>query len=178
MRRYGVFVGGCLISRWGTATEARDDAKHVGGVVKEVDEQDRPLGSDKLVLEISEVVPSLNVLLRMHWTKRRKLNKTWQWLIWLEVFGRGGAQRCAVHGKVTVRILRRSRQTLDQDNLAGSAKIVLDALKVARVIDDDDPSHVSLICQQELGKPSTSVWVTADNLLTAETGSPGEPVTA
>jgi hypothetical protein len=107
----------------------------------------------------------------MHWSERRRLSEKWQWLVWTEVYARGGADKCAVPGKVQVRILRRSRQTLDQDNLAGSAKIVLDAMKISKIIEDDDPAHVSLTCQQEKGKPLTTVWITPDNSLTRVNGS-------
>lgn len=131
---------------------------------------------DRLVFEISEVVPSLNRLLRMHWTARRRLQDKWRWLVWTEIYARGGPERCGFTDKVQIRILRRSRKILDDDNLHGSAKIVLDAIKNSKVISDDNPLHVSLICQQELGKPLTTVWVTPVNVLIRADGSPDEPV--
>lgn len=134
-------------------------------------------GQDKAVtLTVTEVVPSLNKLLRMHWSARRKLIKKWQWLLWLEISRAGGLDTFP-KGKVEVRITRSSYHALDQDNLNGSAKIVLDALKINRVIPDDSPHHIALICDQDSGRPSTRIQVSASvNALTQVNGSSGEPV--
>ena len=112
-----------------------------------------------LLLEISEVVPSNNRLLRMHWAQRRKLAQKWQWLVWLEVFRLGFPS--LPPGKLAVRITRRSHHRMDADNLAGSAKIVLDALRYTHLIADDSPAHITLTCEQESGHSLTRIQLTA-----------------
>ena len=131
--------------------------------------------STTIRIEIPEVVPSLNRLLRMHWAARRRLLKRWEWAVFAEVYRVGGPLAVRFHGKVQVRICRRSRGMLDQDNLAGSAKFVLDALKVSKVIADDSPAHIELTCEQESGPALTTITVTPINPLSQVTGSPHEP---
>ena len=107
-------------------------------------------------IEIPETVPSLNIIMRLHWTSRRKLSQRWQWNIL--------AARPAVFKNYPlsrVHITRRSKKLLDADNLYGSAKIVVDALKTARLIVDDSPRHMELVCSQEKGKPCTEITIQA-----------------
>ena len=120
---------------------------------------------------IPEVVPSLNRLLRMHWRTRRRLLKKWEWAVFAEVYRLGGPIAVKQVGRVAVRITRRGRKTLDQDNLHGSAKIILDALKASRVIDDDSPAHIELTVEQESGSPQTTVRIAPINALQTDTGS-------
>lgn len=113
-----------------------------------------------LTLEIDEAVPSLNKLLRMHWVARRKLLKQWEWLIFLEFWKQhGGATNYYRAEKAKVRITRFSHHLLDPDNLHGSAKIVLDALKKIGLIADDAPDRLWLICEQESGAPRTVISI-------------------
>lgn len=52
-------------------------------------------------------------------------------------------------GKVALRYWRTYRsQPLDEDALSASVKPILDALVRAKVIEDDDPAHVDLSCDQ------------------------------
>lgn len=126
---------------------------------------------------IPEVAPSLNRLLRMHWRTRRRLLKKWEWAIFAEVYRLGGPIAVKQVGRVAVRITRRGRKTLDQDNLHGAAKIILDALKASKVIEDDSPAHIELTCEQESGSPQTTVRIAPINALREPTGSSSlEPV--
>lgn len=114
-------------------------------------------------IQVPEVAPSLNRLMRMHWSARRRVLKKWEWIVYAEVYRIGGPVALKYHGKVRVQIMRRSNHRLDPDNLHGAAKLVLDALKTAKVIEDDSPAHIELICEQESGKPQTTIKVSPIN---------------
>lgn len=123
-------------------------------------------------IQVPEIAPSLNRLVRMHWSARRRLLKKWEWIVFAEVYRVGGPLAIKYHGKMRVSIIRRSHHVLDHDNLHGAAKLVLDALKAARVIEDDSPDHIELHCEQERGPSQTTIHVDA---LTQVAGSRPEP---
>jgi hypothetical protein len=50
--------------------------------------------------------------------------------------------------RVTVRIERRSTRLLDPDNLYGSVKSLVDCLRAAKLIVDDDSQSISLVVTQ------------------------------
>jgi hypothetical protein len=85
------------------------------------------------------------------------------------------ASRCALEsdsggtdegtGRVTVRIVRCSRYLLDQDNLYGSAKQILDRLVESEIIPGDGPGEITLevvqfqvACPKEIGTAITVGW--------------------
>jgi hypothetical protein len=80
----------------------------------------------------------------MHWSERKRLSQYWYYLI---LSARPAVFTALPHAKVV--FTRHSKGTLDRDNLYGSAKIVIDALRYAGVIVDDSPEHLILDCQQE-----------------------------
>lgn len=124
-------------------------------------------------LDIDEVVPSVNRLMRMHWAQRRKLQKKWHWLIWLEFYRRGAPK--VPKGRLAVHITRYSFHVLDDDNLHGAAKVVLDALKTVKILTDDSPAYIALTCDQIRGGARTVIRVSPYNEVIGTTGSPGEP---
>ena len=86
-------------------------------------------------LIIPEKVPSnngANGLLRMHWTKRRKLCLTYQWLFRAQTQNRhlGRVQIYVTH-------YYRGQAIADYDNLVSTLKIPLDAIKKTGIIVDD-----------------------------------------
>lgn len=87
-------------------------------------------------------------LLRMHWTRRDRYTKTIAQLV------RSPGCPPPLKSPVDVVFCRAYRaREMDQDNLAASAKPVLDALRRAGVIEDDSPSHINLvICQMQRKK--------------------------
>lgn len=109
-----------------------------------------------ITLDIQDVPPGLNVLLRMNWYRRHAEGKKWQKLVWIA--------RCqALIGKpapickAQVVMTRTSPKLLDQDNLYGSAKLVLDAMKRLDLIVDDSPDHLHLDVKQEIGKANCRI---------------------
>lgn len=100
-----------------------------------------------ITLRIPELAPSLNSkggLLRMHWTRRKKLLVKWQYLVMEAAAGRKHSGPCRVT------ITRHYASTpLDRDNCYAAAKLPLDALRKCGIIkDDDNQTLMSLSCKQ------------------------------
>ena len=97
------------------------------------------------------LAPSQNQLLRMHWAKRQKRQKDFEWLIVQQV----GNRRSVLNG-VHVTITRKSCGVEpDPDNLTASAKLILDALQRVNVIKDDSPKNISLKVMWEKASKKT-----------------------
>jgi len=111
-------------------------------------------------LEIPEATPSLNTMLRRHWSVDRRLKKHWHKLVWVALFERPHGPR-ARFSKAKITITRSSPRMLDPDNAAGSVKHVVDALRACDVIADDTPEHIELIVRQEKGKAKTVIELEA-----------------
>jgi hypothetical protein len=58
--------------------------------------------------------------------------------------GKGGRP-----GRIVVRVTRRAARPLDADNYAGGCKPVIDALRYAGLVPDDDPASIDLVFRQE-----------------------------
>lgn len=111
-------------------------------------------------LNIPDVPPSLNMLMRMHWSKRKKLIDLWHRWIWVACSQAGVRTRDPLpFAKVTVECRR--KRALDPDNLYASAKPVLDGLRAHGLILDDSPSHITLTVTQSKGEPQTRVHIEA-----------------
>lgn len=96
-----------------------------------------------LSLAIPRVAPSLNTLLNWHWATRKKEKE-----IWIKEIQYAMSQQPAfiprkpLIKRCKIAFTRYSVRQLDRDNLAGSFKVIGDALKRAGVIEDDSPEHV------------------------------------
>lgn len=98
------------------------------------------------------MVPTQNALMRMHWSKRGRMQRNLGWLFLASA--RGLPIERAV---VTVR--RSGVKLLDPDNLVASCKLILDALQEARVISGDDPAHLVLrVSQRQVAHRSEQSW--------------------
>lgn len=110
-----------------------------------------------LQLVIPRVTPSLNKLLRLHWTTRRALQRDWGWEVAFAkrkagVFGWPRYERC------TVEIERRAPRLLDHDNAVGGLKVLLDALVANGLIEDDRPEVIGApLVTQATGSAQTTV---------------------
>jgi hypothetical protein len=79
---------------------------------------------------IPMTLPTLNVMLRMHWSKRRRLQQTVSWEI-MRALRLGGWNPSRPLNRCDVEIVRHSRREPDRDGLASTAKLILDALQPA-----------------------------------------------
>lgn len=92
-----------------------------------------------LTVAIPITLPTLNVLLRMHWAKRRKLQEEVAWMLRSEMgvvfrYPSSGRARTEWLAKIPlkhcrIRIVRHSRREPDPDGLDSTAKLILDALQ-------------------------------------------------
>lgn len=89
-------------------------------------------------IRVPAVPPSLNEIIRMHWSDLRKKKKAWATLV-------RSQQREGVHTPVQFTYHMARPGLLDMDNLYGSSKILIDALVRAGVLPDDDPQCVASI---------------------------------
>jgi hypothetical protein len=111
----------------------------------------------KVVLTIPDSVPSLNVLLGMHWGKRMKLRSRWHWLV--------REARLAVRARpqklehATITIERWGPRKIDFDNMVGSGKILVDLLVREGFLIDDSPDHVRVRYLQSIGPPKTTITI-------------------
>lgn len=100
------------------------------------------------------VAPGLNVMLREHFSKRKKRKETIQWCI---------IQQGLVNhkGRVELTYKRTSRRLLDDDNNAASAKSFLDALVKCGVIVDDSRKTIpnGIKFEQEKGDDKTEIII-------------------
>lgn len=96
-------------------------------------------------LEIQACPPSLNKVLRMHWTKKRSLWNDWR------VDVRGAMPEVVLRPIVKMRckITLAHSRLYDQDNAYGAVKPVVDALKEWKLIVDDKPEYLELTVEQE-----------------------------
>ena len=96
-------------------------------------------------MHVTDIPPSLNKVLRMHWTKRRKLLEAWMWMI--RVAWGHPLTTCQIKRKVTI-TLHHSR-LFDKDNAYGACKVIFDALKSQGLIVDDSPEWLEASVKQE-----------------------------
>lgn len=102
-------------------------------------------------LIIPELPPSLNEYLRLHWTARRRLGETWDWLVRVAALEAGGARSTSppAFARVTITLCYPTRQRVrDLDNATGGIKATLDSLRHNRLIVDDNPTAIELVVRQ------------------------------
>ncbi len=81
-------------------------------------------------------IPSLNVLLRTHWTKKAKMQEALLWKVKQQTRNRHS-------GEVIVTFHRKACKLMDWDNFSGSFKLVGDSLVKAKLIVDDKPDIIT-----------------------------------
>ena len=84
-------------------------------------------------------IPGMNGkvgLIRMHWTKKKKLKDMYTWLV-------RQATKNVHLGKVSIELIRYSSGTpMDYDNLVSTGKLIFDSIVSAGVILDDKDSII------------------------------------
>jgi Holliday junction resolvase RusA-like endonuclease len=95
---------------------------------------------------------SPNVMLRAHWAVRKKWKQKYQRLFsdWLQ---QNGDFTCPkpVHIDITRCVAGRGKM-MDPDNLVGSVKLLIDALRECGILYDDTPECVSIQVNQKWSK--------------------------
>ncbi len=112
----------------------------------------------EVIFSVPEVPIGLNKLLRMHWAARRKYQQRWNVLLWAERSKAWWGYRPPPL-RARVEIERRSSRVLDEDNLYGACKVVVDALKINELVVDDSPTHMELRCTQTKGAPLSRIRI-------------------
>lgn len=96
-----------------------------------------------LQMNIPDVPPSLNELLRMHWAKKIRLQAKWEGEIWVAMPKRFDAAE-----KMRVRITLYHSRFYDKDNAYGAVKPIVDSLRKLDLIRDDTAEHLELEVEQ------------------------------
>jgi hypothetical protein len=101
-------------------------------------------------IEWSDVPPSLNRVLRMHWAVKRK--EADKWFAVLHCMPIAERQRLVDASKAGKRVrmtitLHNARQ-FDKDNSYGAVKVIVDAAKQLGYMRDDSPAYLDLDVQQ------------------------------
>ncbi|MGC2234213.1 MAG: hypothetical protein WBA09_22120 [Candidatus Acidiferrum sp.] len=97
-----------------------------------------------MTMNIPDVPPSLNKLLRMHW-RRRAVEKA-KWITEILVSREIGFHAT---GKMRVTITLNHSRFYDKDNAYGACKILVDSMKNFGLIRDDSPEWLDLTVEQE-----------------------------
>lgn len=111
-------------------------------------------------IEIPVATPSINELHRYHWTERRRLKEATGWLLASALNKQPKIPRATGPRKLIIE--RHGKRALDQDNLAGGAKALVDCIKEQRLILDDCPEACELEFRQVVSRkigPHTVIYL-------------------
>lgn len=109
-----------------------------------------------ITLQIPEASPSLNEFIKAHWNKYSAMRRHWSMLVLVAKTEAavGTVVNWTPYPKSRVRIIREGLKLLDEDNLKGGTKPVIDGLRDQRLIIDDSPEHMVLeVVQVRISKP-------------------------
>ena len=126
------------------------------------------VGSTRLALRFSMPDAKLgtNHRRRLHWTEINDLTDKWKHTHLLELQAQlpDGVPHFDYALVEVEQIVPNFRSVVDNDNLTGKSKTVLDAMTLAGMWDDDSPSHVEIALrarQQKGAEPHLLVFVQA-----------------
>lgn len=111
---------------------------------------------------IQKATPSQNETDRMHWAKRRLVAKEWALLIQEQIL------KCGIlkaTGKRRLTVERIGAKDLDDGNLYGGLKGIIDELVKFGLLIDDDPKHMKLWAGQgklERGEKPHTIFTLED----------------
>lgn len=100
------------------------------------------------LISIPRITPPNGVLLRMHWTKRRKLRETFGLELMAATDWRVPKVEEKEKRKVKI-VSHRISLIRDDDNFYGGLKPLLDALTGRRIIYDDSRKYIELTLEQK-----------------------------
>lgn len=116
----------------------------------------------KLKIVVPDLTPTNNVLLRMHWRRRQALNRDWVWLIKAALLCNNIDLKKFSFGKRRhVHIMSYRKKLVDDDNLIGGTKSLIDSLVANKILIDDDPEHLTLVVHGEidLNEQRTEIYI-------------------
>lgn len=91
-----------------------------------------------IVFDFPEATPSNNKIMRMHYWKRKKENERVHWITRAII----GYRSAPPITRCKLIITRHGSRLLDDDNLAGGFKFLIDSLVNNKIIQDDKPSCI------------------------------------
>lgn len=94
---------------------------------------------------LPSATPSLNTLTRTHWAVRARDKVSLMWQV-KSLANRHRVPRATGPRRLT--ITRMGKMVLDQDNLAGGCKDLIDVLKNLHLVLDDNPEVCSMVFHQ------------------------------
>jgi Holliday junction resolvase RusA-like endonuclease len=100
------------------------------------------------------IVPTLNISIRSHWSKTHKQKKQWTWII-RHCMDKANIKRASEDMSYLLLLTSYRKRMMDQDNLYGSHKWMIDALRGAGFIYDDDLGHCQMVVRQEKATKKT-----------------------
>lgn len=103
-------------------------------------------------IEVLDVPPSLNKVLRMHWAVKRRLMGTWMdWMLCRMSFAARRSLKDAskAQERVKMHITLHNARQYDRDNAFGAVKVIVDAARACGLIHDDRPEFLDLEVKQE-----------------------------
>lgn len=98
-----------------------------------------------MTITIPTCPPSINKVLRMHWTSKRNLRAAWILLIRSQM----GPPKPVPKTKMRVTITLHNSKAYDRDNAFGACKVIFDAMKTLGLIFDDRPQFLDAEVKQE-----------------------------
>lgn len=98
-----------------------------------------------MILKIDLPIESRNKFEGRGWWKKNAYTKCWQQHLWAICNGKPPQAT----GPMGVKIKSFRERLLDEDNLSGGCKGILDAMKRLGMIVNDDPKHVKVTYSQE-----------------------------
>jgi hypothetical protein len=96
--------------------------------------------------------PSRNKLDKMHWAARGRLRKDYSEMLMLMGLCRQHSTFTGRAKLVLTRVLGRGQRLFDEDNLAGGAKQMIDAMVRCGWFKDDSPTYLSVEFKQVSGR--------------------------
>ena len=107
-------------------------------------------------VRVPKEILSANNFLYRHWRVYFQYKKNWHWML------RAHLRHVEpVKCKMSVEIISERKNMIDQDNLVGGCKPILDYLKIAGYIQDDGPKFIKLKVGQcrAVGTPATLIII-------------------
>ena len=114
-------------------------------------------------------LPSNNQLIRAHWARRSRLKSGYLSFIRAQLNEPFPEKAAKVRSHVDIVAFLRRRY--DKDNLHGGAKILIDALRAAKLIYQDSPRWLDLDVRQELDHENMRIEVTVKSSMPPSGGS-------